>query len=229
MKSLYKYFSNLTITDDKRIAVKEIRDYLTENGFECSTISSYYNSPSNPHYKKATKVPILAKQLKSGKTIAIEIDNKSPRVRTVQKLLNVEADYKVVITRDHETEIGSNFISGGKIEKITLKQQSKVDYKLESYRTQKEQGWSSATEIQDGDIKQLYDIAYKFVGTIYRSFRRIPKYVTLVKHVKENHTALYEFIGQSLVEGTLKRVHNEARIYYNEAQRRGINDKKLFG
>ena len=69
---------------------------LAQNGFSCQ-----HKAPVNTRGKDKRytgRINILA--AKDGKTIGIEVDRKSPRDKSVYKLLHFDCDYRVIVLRD---------------------------------------------------------------------------------------------------------------------------------
>lgn len=211
-KSISKYFSKLKVTDNARKANKEIREYLNKNGFKCShTFTQYRDSYGRI---KNGRIPIYATQIKTGKTIAIIVDNRTPRVVSVQKLMGCESDYKLILLRGVETNY-----KNGHIEVISLDIKSEdeiIEEKANTLKAHQNRQWSNASNLKTMDAKQLYDFAYSYVMEIYNEFNVIPKYRTMFNKMCDEHPVLINIIGKDRADSILRLVHKEWRQYYRQ-------------
>jgi len=87
-------FENLKLTDNAKIAQYEVRDYMQSLGYKCILeygVKDRYDGNSG-------RIDIVC--FKNNETIAIEVDNKKPRKKSIYKLENFNANKKYVICRN---------------------------------------------------------------------------------------------------------------------------------
>jgi hypothetical protein len=107
-------FENLMITDNSKIAYNEILQWLKENNYVYLCEIRAISAKGNPPKEYIGFIDVVA--LKDGKRIAIEIDNKSPKKKSVYKLKHYKADERYILLRGGS----KNYIEDG-IQVISLK------------------------------------------------------------------------------------------------------------
>lgn len=114
MVNINALFESFKVTDHAKTAQLEITDHLKRNGFDCILefcISEYADG-------KTGRIDIIA--IKGTERIAIEVDNRSPRKRSMQKLKNM-SDYQALIllrSGNYDCEI-----EGIKVFSLSLKEE----------------------------------------------------------------------------------------------------------
>lgn len=87
-------FENLKLTDNAKLAQNEVRNYMQSLGYKCILeykVKDRYDGNSG-------RIDIVC--FKNNETIAIEVDNKKPRKKSIYKLENFNANKKYVICRN---------------------------------------------------------------------------------------------------------------------------------
>lgn len=220
-KSLKKYFVGLKISENFRKATKEIVEYLEDNGFVCTKGRTFFLD--NYKIKRFDDIEIVAVQIKTGRKIAIILDNMSVRERSIQKLNNFAADYKIVILRNDS--VTHKFIEDGQIEVISLKlrdpylEEYEEKMKIKSLpkvkkKTMKTGDWAQVSGYEGSEKKLLYEFGMQYMTGIYKNYNVIPRFFKLLNAMKEEHKVLFSLVGEESSEDILRRVHHEYRQYY---------------
>ena len=88
-------FSGLVLTDHAKTAQLEVRDFMRNKGYFCR-LEVFVNDRGDG---KTGRIDIVC--YKKNETIAIEVDRKTPRRKSIFKLENFKATKKYVICRNN--------------------------------------------------------------------------------------------------------------------------------
>ena len=88
-------FSKLKLTDNARMAQLEVRDYMEDMGYSCKLEVRVDNRGDG----KTGRIDIVC--YKDSEIIAIEVDRKTERRKSIIKLNNFHATQKYVICRNN--------------------------------------------------------------------------------------------------------------------------------
>jgi len=89
-------FKDLVVEDNAKKAQLQIVSYLENRGYNCKIeqhVPDRYDGMSG-------RIDIIANNKEH--TIAIEVDRQSPRMKSIFKLTNYKADYKIILLRGME-------------------------------------------------------------------------------------------------------------------------------
>lgn len=84
---------NLKVTDDSKMAQREVVSYLDSIGFSCKTEVKVPLKEKG----KSGRIDIIVKKEKL--TMAIELDRLNPRKKSIRKLKENEFDVKIILCR----------------------------------------------------------------------------------------------------------------------------------
>lgn len=212
--SLKESLKELVIHNDVKTATKQVVEHLEGLGFECKTNqeSSYNDKYGN---KRKGKVPIVAK--KGKKTVAIDIDNKSPRARTLIKLNNIESDYKLVLLRGGNKDyIERQLKARGETENIKKYIKDETSIHVLSLNVEDKPSKASKTTKRAYDDyvnynydnydyyqKELFNVTYTYLSQ--SATTRIPTFNYLFSKIKTYHMGLSQIDGaREIVKRALK-------------------------
>lgn len=87
-------FDKLKLTDHAKTAQYEVKDYMQDLGYKC-----HLEHKVNDRYDgRNGRIDIVC--YKGNETVAIEVDNKTPRKKSIYKLEHFKATKKYVICRN---------------------------------------------------------------------------------------------------------------------------------
>lgn len=205
-KSLKKYFKGLKVTFAGIKSFEETKQYLKSNGFSCYKKRVTHFS-SNGRMRKG--YINIAKQNRTGKTIAFEIDNNSPRDSSIQKLYGVVADYKIVLLKDEDQHYFRD--DGIEVIGIDVKTDREIEAeKAAAYKKLQQQRISSASQFKSEDERTMYDLAYEYMEYVLEEYGQIPKRSGLYNRMGNKHPVLYAVLEEKgTIHNLLSQVHTE--------------------